>query len=402
MKTPDEVVADVRRRLANRWHDDVAGACPAFPHAFALGRPTSEELRRNYGAVHALTVRWQDWARANEVTLTYETRLAAGGTRQAVPTHVRVESSAAAAAVVGGDWPARLARGRARCVELRGRYPDVGDAARLVRMVDGFSAVDFELLLQVAGWYRENPVRARGVTPRQVPIPGVHAKWLQGHLPAVRALTGLDDLELAEAHPSRIHFTYLDPGHRAAGGRVHDSATVADMFMPAYLPDVVVISENKDTAIHFPELPGGVAVEGVGRGGATVASFPWLRAAPLVVYWGDMDVDGYEILDGYRADFGRDLDSILMDAAAYERFERFGTNVDRHGRALRAGVRRSVDRLRPSERDVYERLVDEGHRGHRRVEQERIPLGVALDAVRALMPAAPVGAASLQQAALFS
>jgi hypothetical protein len=73
---------------------------------------------------------------------------------------------------------------------------------------------------------------------------------------------------------------------------------------------VVVISENKDTAIHFPELAGGLIVEGVGRGGRTVASFPWIREAPLVVYWGDMDRDGYEILNGYRIDFDRDLDSI--------------------------------------------------------------------------------------------
>ena len=141
---------------------------------------------------------------------------------------------------------------------------------------------------------------ARGLTPRQVPIPGVHAKWLQAHRAAVLALTGLDDLGLLANHPARIHFTYLDPDHRADGRRLHDSATVGDTFTPAYQPEVVVISENKDTAIHFPELAGGLIVEGVGRGGRTVASFPWIREAPLVVYWGDMDRDGYEILNGYR------------------------------------------------------------------------------------------------------
>nr|WP_242681560.1 Wadjet anti-phage system protein JetD domain-containing protein [Tessaracoccus sp. SD287] len=375
------MTADVRRWLGNRWHTNLAGVEPAFPRDFPLGRPSASELRQGYSAVHALTVEWQEWARTNDVALTYATRLATGGTRQTVPTHARLESIDHAASVIGGDWPVRLARGRARLDVLRAGYPALVNDARLLRMVDDYSDVDFEVLLKVADWYLAEPGRAKGVTPRQVPIPGVHAKWLQSHLPAVRALTGLDDLDLLPAHPARIHFTYLDPAHRAAAGRIHDSATVSDRFEPAYLPRVVVISENKDTAIHFPELAGGISVEGVGRGGKTVAAFPWLREAPSVVYWGDMDRDGYEILDGYRLDLDRDIDSVLMDTTTYATFERYGTNLDRRGNPLAAGAPRVVERLRAEELAVYSRLVDPEHRGHRRVEQERIPLGVALDAV---------------------
>lgn len=381
MKTTEAAVADVRRWLGKRWHTDLVGVEPAFPRDFPLGRPTAIELRQGYSAVHEMTVQWQEWAGANDVVLAYTTRIATGGTRQTVPTHARIQSIDHAAAVVGGDWPVKLGRSRARLDVLRSSHPDLGDAARLLRMVDTYSDVDFELLLSVALWYEVNPSHARGLTPRQVPIPGVHAKWLQAHLPAVRALTGLEDLELLPAHPARIHFTYLDPAHRAAGGRVHDSATVRDRFEPAYRPQVVVISENKDTAIQFPELPGGISVEGVGRGGKTVAAFSWLTEAPVIIYWGDMDRDGYEILNGYRVDLDRDLESVLMDTAAYDEFERFGTNLDKRGRELAAGAPRLVDRLRPEELAVYRRLVAEHHTGHRRVEQERIPLEVALAAV---------------------
>jgi len=160
---------------------------------------------------------------------------------------------------------------------------------------------------------------------------------------------------------------------------------VGDTFAPAYQPEVVVISENKDTAIHFPELAGGLIVEGVGRGGRTVASFPWIREAPLVVYWGDMDRDGYEILNGYRIDFDRDLDSILMNVAAYEEFEPYGTNHDQNGRDLVAGAPRVVDHLRADELEVYLRLLHPEHSGHRRIEQERIPLTRALSEVERLV-----------------
>ncbi|MDY7541792.1 Wadjet anti-phage system protein JetD domain-containing protein [Cryobacterium sp. 5B3] len=383
MKTPETVIADIRRRLSEKWHTDLVGGEAAFPHAFPLGRLDADVLRDDYAPIHAWTVDVQDWARRTDIVLDYENRKAKGGTVQAVPTRARVGSIDEAARIVAGDWPERLGRGRARLVILRGRYPEVIDIGRTLRLVDTYSDVDFGLLLTVADWYLQDPARAAlGVTPRQVPIPGVHAKWLQSHQAGVLALTGLADLGLLPGHQSVIHFSYLDPGHRAAGGRVHDSATVGDSFVPVYQPEVVIISENKDTAIHFLPLAGGISIEGVGKGGKTIASFPWIRDAPVVVYWGDMDRDGFEILDGYRADFDRDVDSILMDPETYETYEQFGTDLDKNGKAITAGAPRPATNLHADERAVYLRVLDAQRTGHRRLEQERIPLGRALEAVR--------------------
>jgi len=384
VKTPAAVTKDIERRLVNHWHSEIVGAAegtaPAFPHAFPLGRAASADLRADYAAIHALTVSWQEWAKGYDVELTYTSRIAKGGTLQVVPTHVLVTSVDQAATIVGNGWQERLARGRERLAVLldRSHTLDQANAGRVLRLVDGYADIDFALLLRVVDWYRADRSRARGLTPRQVPVPGVHAKWLQAHLAAVLALTGLDDLGLLPAHAARIHFTYLDPAHRVSGQRVHDSATVGDAFSPAYRPEVVVISENKDTAIHFPALAGGISVEGVGRGGRTLAAFEWIKHAPTVVYWGDIDRDGYEILNGYRIDFERDLDSILMDSATYEEFEPFGTNHDQKGRDLGEGAPRVVDQLRTDELAVYRRLLHPEHTGHRRIEQERIPLARAL------------------------
>jgi hypothetical protein len=385
MKPPSAVTADIQRRLQGRWHTHLAGTADAFPHAFPLGRPTAAALKADYADIHARTLAWQDWARSRGVELVYESRVAKGGSTQALPTHAMVESIDHAAELVAGEWPERLARGCERLTVMRERYPQVVDVDRVLRLVDPYSVVDFDLLVTVADWFLADPSRAAlGITPRQVPIPGVHAKWLQGHRAGVQALTGLDDLGLLPTHPPRIHFTYLDPDHRAAGARVHDSATVGDMFEPAYVPEVVVISENKDTAIHFPQIPGAISVEGVGKGGKTPAAFPWIRNAPVVVYWGDIDRDGYEILNGYRVDFDRDIDSILMDLATYEAYEEFGTGLDQHGRSLQSGDPRPVGRLHDDERAVYLRVLDAEHTGHRRIEQERIPLDRALEAVDAV------------------
>ncbi|MEV6820951.1 Wadjet anti-phage system protein JetD domain-containing protein [Nocardiopsis dassonvillei] len=380
MKTPDQAIADIERRLANHWHTGIACGNPAFPHAFTLGRLTKANLDADYAAVHARTVQWQDWAKARGLVLTYENR-SVKGTSQVVPTHVTVGSLDRAAAIVGGAWPARLDRARHRHRVLQERYPEMTDPARALRLVDQYTPLDFDLLTTVADWYLADPARAGlGVTPRQVPLPGVHAKWLQAHTRGVQALTGLDDLGLRPAHPSRIHFTYLDPAYRATGARVHDSATVGDTFTPAYRPGVVLISENKDTAIHFPPTPGGIAVEGHGFGGRTAAAFAWLAGAPRLFYWGDIDRHGYEILNGFRAD-GLPVTSILMGLDTYDAYERYGTNTDKNGAAIKPGTPKPLAHLVDSERVVYLRLLDADHTGYRRLEQERIPLTVAYEAL---------------------
>jgi len=381
MKTPAQVTADITRRLTNNWHTHIVGTQEAFPHAFPLGRPTAADLKGDYAAFYSRTVEWQDWAKTHDATLTYETRIAKGGTRQTVPTHVTVSTIDQAAAIVAGEWPQRLAQGRQRLSVLTARYPHIEDVARVVRLLDKYKPIDFDLVTAVADWYLDDPTRAvLGVTPRQVPLPGIHAKWLDGRKAGVQALTGLDDLGLLPGHPPRIHFTYLDPAHRSSGGRLHDSATVGDAFIPAYRPQVVIISENKDTAIHFPPIPSGIAVEGDGFGGKTAANFAWLTGAPRLYYWGDIDAHGYEILNGYRAD-GLPVTSILMDQGTYDAYERFGTDTDKNNAPLRPGTPKPLDELHPHERAVYHRILDPGHTGHRRIEQERIPLDVALAAV---------------------
>ncbi len=208
----------------------------------------------------------------------------------------------------------------------------------------------------------------------------MHAKWLNTRQVLVRDLAGIDDLRLLPPHPARIHFTYLDPQYRAGGGRIHDSATVGDSVALPYQPRIVIISENKDTAIHMLPIPGAISVEGVGKGGATAAAFAWICDAEHVLYWGDMDVDGLEILDGFRA-AGVPARSLLMDLASYDQWERYGTNSDAKGQPLRSTTARQLPHLTADERALYLCLASPDWSRHRRVEQERIPLEHAREQV---------------------
>lgn len=384
MKTPAQVVQDVERRLARTWSTTLVDPAPAaWPHEFPIGQPGGISLADGFASTVQQVTTWRTWAAGHNVVLRFRGRRVMG-TPQELPTHVVLPDIDTAATLCAGDWPARLARGRARAAVLQGKYSHLPDPSRVLASVDGLADVDFDLLCRAADWFASHD--ASGLTPRQVPIEGLHAKWLNTRQQLVRELAGIADLALLPDHPARIHFTYLDPRHRAAGGRLHDSATVGDAVAPAYQPQVVVISENKDTAIHFPELAGGISIEGVGRGGGTVAAFDWITRAPQVFYWGDMDADGLEILNGFRA-AGVPARSILMNPAAYETWERFGTNTDARGRPLTSREPRLVPHLTAEESQLYFQLVLPTWERHRRVEQERIPLGVAV----AQIPGVPHG-----------
>ena len=390
MKTPAQVSDDIERRLARSWADDAAReagaafeAASLWPHDFPLGRARSADLAGRFGEVTLQVATWRNWARERGVELAEETRRVSG-TEQTLPTHVHIHDIDSAARLVSSDWLERLQRARSRAKTLVDRFPNLDRPSKLLSATDNYSDTDFDLLLRAADWFAANAGTQAGLfTPRQVPVEGLHAKWLNTSQHLVRELAGLDDLGLLPPHPARIHFTYLDPEHLASGGRRHDSASVGDSIDLPYAPQVVLISENKDTSVGFPPLLGGVAVEGDGRGAAAHASFEWIRDAPVLAYWGDMDADGLEILNEFRA-AGVPAASLFMDIDAYEKWERYGTNIDQNGKMLGPRTPRPVPHLTLAETELYAKLTSHEWTRFRRVEQERIPLRLALRALGAL------------------
>ncbi|MGH3905925.1 MAG: Wadjet anti-phage system protein JetD domain-containing protein [Pseudonocardiaceae bacterium] len=377
MKSPAEVLKEIERRLARTWHEEVAQPGTAWPHTFSLGTTTRADLDSDFGTYHERTFQWHDWARERDLTLTTATRRVRG-TSQVLPTHVQVPNLDTAARVVRGEWLERLGRARKRLDVMCAAFRNAPHPA-ILRAADAYSDAEFEVLCAAARWFTDHP--SSGLTPRQVPIEGLHAKWIQDHRKALLALAGVESLGLVERHPSRVHFCYLDPDHLAGSGRQHDSVTVGDAVTPPYRPEVVLISENKDTALAFPTMTRAVAVEGSGFSGAeAISQVPWLASAPHILYWGDIDAAGFEIVNTLRS-HSVPIRTILMDQATYDEYERFGATTDRQGKPLGPQRAKTLLYLTMDERDLYEALCSESWTHARRVEQERIPLTAAAEAV---------------------
>lgn len=445
-------MADIKKALARLydsvWAQEAAG-CPEkeWPQQIPLGKCSKQELDARFLEVCAASDVLCGFAASLELPVTSETRLV-GGTKQNIPTHIVVENREALVQAVSEK--AAFARAQERANRLKQVFPQLSatEIASLLRKMAQVVPldVDFDLACRAGVWFRENGAQAHGLTARQVPLVGFHAKWLdvQGRRGVVAQLAGLETLPL-EQRPAQVRFTYLDPAYLARGGRRFDSWVVGDACELPYEPRVVVICENRDSALWFPQVDGGIAVMGDGFAAIqNVAALEWIRTAPvgapsreallpsatpadapsrdvllpggapvgassldasqtaqpscstaplgapsrsvtpLVVYWGDMDAAGLEILNGCRQQ-GINCESMLMDIPSFDRYAAFGTNSDKNGHAFKPKEPLDLPGLRAPERELYLRLVSPNWHGVRRIEQERIPLPDALAALNELL-----------------
>lgn len=376
LKSPHDIKHQIQRRFAADWSDFACGQKPPqWPCRVALSTPTKTELESDFATMYRSITELNNWAATNRVEI--ETvRRRVGGSIQTIPTHVMVQDVRQAARILGEPFRRRLAVGERRARVLGELFPDrISEHSHVVRLLDTNACddIDFDLVCRAALWFRDND--ESGMTARQVPLEGFHAKWLdaKGHKTMVKLLAAKDTLELRE-RPRRIDFTYLDPAHQAAGLRKHDSLVEGDVAQPLYLPSIVIISENKDTALWFPPVEGGIAVQGDGwKGPELTSSLNWVVKAERVLYWGDMDAAGFAILNAYRS-HGLNVQSIFMDMVSFERYEAYGVCVDAKGHAIPAQQPARLDYLTPSERELYLNVISENWTRPRRIEQERIPL----------------------------
>ncbi|HVM13029.1 MAG TPA: Wadjet anti-phage system protein JetD domain-containing protein [Egibacteraceae bacterium] len=379
MKAIGEVQRLVGERIEKHWADsvlaDVQGrADPRWPWAVTLTTFNGQALNERWSEVWRWIVGWNAWAEANRCQLTLANRRV-GGAKRAIPTRISVPDIDTAAVVTDSDWTRRLADVRSRARILHEEFPNTLTNG-LLRSACALSDVDFDLAREAAKWFRQHD--AAGLTTRQVPIAGLHSKWLDRNTRLVTGLSGSSELGLV-TRPSRIQFSYLDRKWLERGNRRRDSISLDEPERsPGYQPQVILVTENKDTALFFPQIDDGIVIEGNGNAVTRLARIPWIRACPRVVYWGDLDAHGLAILDLLRST-GIAAESMLMDEATLDRYAPYASPTYADGSPLPQGPPPPRPFLSDDERSLLERITDPAWTGPRRIEQERIPLDAAHD-----------------------
>lgn len=140
--------------------------------------------------------------------------------------------------------------------------------------------------------------------------------------------------------------------------------TVSDLPHLAEIPaGAVLITENRTNFLTLPALPATIAIQGQGYAVSRLARADFLHSR-RILYWGDLDAQGFEILALLRRTFPQ-TESILMDEETW----------DTHAALRHDGVRsrlrsdQLLGHLSVEESALYQTICAR----NQRLEQEQIP-----------------------------
>lgn len=402
MKTPTEATKELATRYNHTWRTWASGA-GLWPLTLTLQPPVRKAIDTSINAVDDWARTWTDFERAHpDATVDWVTRRTVIGNQQ-LPHRLTIPTPQVLATVVGkaSQWETATRRYQA----ITSNFPDAQDAARsCLTELTSLTDTDFANIVAVTHWLRDHP--RSGLMPRQLPIEGIHTKWVARHYRVLRSLTaaatsaiGVDfdaslpsDADSSEAddrklnalglrpRPTYVRVALLDPAHRTRFAGVTDLAISAEQLPDLELqPSHLVIIENLETALTLPNLIGTVIIHSLGHNLEPLRNLEWAKACPSITYWGDLDVEGFAILDRLRS-LGYDATSILMDAATLEKYRHLAVTEEKQPR------RRILKHLTPEEVEAYEGLLANTWGERLRLEQERIPLreGIYAIEIRAL------------------
>ena len=146
---------------------------------------------------------------------------------------------------------------------------------------------------------------------------------------------------------------------------LNDISTTVSQFTELSLPiEKVIIVENKTNlytiALTLPEHEKTMVIFGSGFKVENLKEANWLKLVEIL-YWGDLDVQGFEILSQVRNYFPR-TKSFLMDEKTFEEF-----SDNEKGTYSKSSIQLN---LTTTELTIYEKLKENNWR----LEQEKIPL----------------------------
>ncbi|WP_449385155.1 Wadjet anti-phage system protein JetD domain-containing protein [Cellulomonas soli] len=346
-----------------------------WPVTLALAAPGARELEQDVSAADRWIRSWRTFAENHPHAELRWRQVTSRIGKQAVPSHLEVPDPGTLAALTGNSdhWEAATAWASAVSVTPTG-------LRTLVRV----PVEEIETVLAVATWLKANP--RSGLMARQLPIEGIGTKWISGRYAALALLVGAadhpkeDDDRLTalglRRRPEYVRLAVLDPALRGAVGGMRDIAVESHQLSDlSWRPSRVVVIENLETAVTLPDLDETVVIHSLGHNVEPLRDLRWVREAPRLVYWGDLDAAGLTILNRVRS-LGLPARSILMDEATLRSHRRLAVSEDKPPKYPRLTL------LSADEAAAYEGLQAGRWGPSLRLEQERIPLQVAVAALR--------------------
>ncbi|PZQ33277.1 MAG: hypothetical protein DI562_02080 [Stenotrophomonas acidaminiphila] len=381
MRTPAHIHGQLVRKWSRHWASWIGGD-GTWPLPLPLDPPTQAQAARAWDRFCS----WREAWEAHPHKARNDVRRWSGLGSQSVPVEIVFESGEQVARFLGPsyarDWEAASHRWR----ELSEHVPPSPVLRRIVSWLASASQEEWERALRVAQWLHANP--QSGLYIRQIPVPGVDTKWVERHRTVVSALVAalseqpapgrLEVVSGLREEGAKCRFRLLDPTLRAQFNGLGDISTpIEDAARIWVNVGRVLIVENLQTALACPDLPDAMVFWGEGFKAPALAAIPWVSQA-RVVYWGDLDAAGFEILNALRHHLPH-LESFGMDEATLLAHRTLWVPDPKQRHA-------ELPQLQPAEQAVHRALIG-GRYGIQgtRLEQERVDWNATWDRLLALL-----------------
>lgn len=359
-----------------------------FPRRLTLKGPASSEMAGRFEQVRLWIAELRQGAHYRIVMREVRHRIL-GSNR--IPSQVWVDTIEDALAIIGKTKDAK--RFNSIVALTRDRQNDLlpwlaEHPLKALQFVD-----QWPVILDLVVWMQNH--HRPGIYLRQVDVPGVDSKFIEANR---GVLTELFDLVLPPSaidtratgvkqfcrrygfrdKPQLVRFRILD--RRLAWFRDdadQDFTVTGDQFARLNMNvSWVFIVENEISFLDFPPIADSIVIFGSGYGFDALTAADWLMRCP-VYYWGDIDTNGFAILDQCRSHLPH-AKSFLMDRDTLMAHKpQWG--VEPHP------VIKNLSRLSGEEREVYADLCANRMGTAVRLEQERISFGLVEAVLKSLV-----------------
>lgn len=365
---------EIRQKAANlypvfqeAWLDDIA----FFPRVIPCDKTVDPNLAVAIESIHRLRSQSKE-TRGYGYSIEWEERNSRTHGRNRFPRKISFETQEDLLKLIGKEH--EFARFTSAVERIRDRHPRLAQWIRSHRrdVIDAASELDG--LLHVVDYLIAHPRPDRFA--RELPLP-VDTKFIQRNHRILRAWLDLvlppHAIRADEEHfDRRFGLRYVEPlvFVRCLDEAVQRQANWpwSECALPLHslaarplIVERVLIVENKVNLLTLPRIAGAIAMGGLGDGVLGLRHIPWLSQVP-VWYWGDLDVNGFEILSRLRLIFPQTKSLLMSEDVLLEWRERIGAPGNG-----RTGT--ELLNLTPEESRAYGVCSAD----NLRIEQERIP-----------------------------
>ena len=376
MMTPDEILKRAERKFYGILRDWLSGetfSCIEFP--VGTLSPDLTDRRHEIDLLHSQSKA----VSGTGYTLEYETHQSRTLGKQTTPSRVIIAELA--------DYLALI---RKRTVfdhfvadvrKLRQAFPQLEDwlRARPQDVIEQHG--EWDGLITVCDYFVKNP--RPNMYIRELPIP-VHTKFIEQNSRILRELLDIlltpqainrDETDFSRRFglkdkPALVRLRLLEEQlDWTYGIRVDDLSLpvrqVGHLLEHHIKPRKVIIVENLINFLTLPKTPNSVGLFGGGFAIHLLREVHWLTQCE-VIYWGDMDAHGFEILSDLRGLFPHTV-SVMMDAETLTTYSEYVV------KGVSSRSERFVN-LTADEAKLVQMITEQ----NLRLEQERIPHDAAV------------------------